>query len=266
MTTNFDERRARRIERLRAAAERKRREGSNLVEQAHKMADVIPFGQPILVGHYSEQRDRNYRNRIESKFRKGFETQNEAAALEQRADAAESNTAISSDDPNAVEKIKAQIVKLEELQETMKAANKLVRKNDRGGLAALGFSESRIDQLFTPDFIGRLGFPSYEVTNNGANIRRLKERVKTLESHAHDETTETVIGDCRIVDSVEDNRLQMFFPSKPDDAVRSRLKSNGFRWTPTLGCWQAYRGAYRKQIAEQIANSLVKEQNGNSVT
>lgn len=37
-------------------------------EQARSMASVIPFGQPILIGHHSERRDRAYRGRIHSKL------------------------------------------------------------------------------------------------------------------------------------------------------------------------------------------------------
>ena len=35
-----------------------------------------------------------------------------------------------------------------------------------------------------------------------------------------------------------DNRLQVFFDGKPDEATRAELKSNGFRWAPSVGAWQ----------------------------
>src|SRR5262245_17265579 len=38
--------------------------------QARLMAAAIPFGQPILVGHHSERRDRSYRARIHDTFGK----------------------------------------------------------------------------------------------------------------------------------------------------------------------------------------------------
>jgi hypothetical protein len=38
--------------------------GQALYDDAHRMADAIPFGQPILDGHHSEGRDRRYRDRI----------------------------------------------------------------------------------------------------------------------------------------------------------------------------------------------------------
>lgn len=50
-----------------------------LYSRAKDMASVIPFGQPILVGHHSEKRDRNYRGRIEGTFKKAFEESDKAA-------------------------------------------------------------------------------------------------------------------------------------------------------------------------------------------
>jgi hypothetical protein len=83
-------------------------------------------------------------------------------------------------------------------------------------LRALGFNDARITQLKEPDFCGRTGFASYETTNNGANIRRLKVRIADLERNATRETKEIERQDgLRIVENAEDNRLQIFFPSKP---------------------------------------------------
>jgi len=33
-------------------------------------------------------------------------------------------------------------------------------------------------------------------------------------------------------------------------AVRTKLKSCGFRWSPTLGCWQAYRNSGSLEVAK----------------
>ena len=236
----YDAKRLARYERLAAAADRAENESSAHWEQAHKMASIIPFGQPILVGHHSEKRDRNYREKIERKHRKGYELHQKAEHLRERATAAQNNTAIFSDDPAATEKLADKIARLEARQELMKKANKLVRANDRQGLIELGFSERTIDQLFVPDYLGRTGFPDYAITNNGASIRAAKKRLVELEAKANATTQESTIGDVRIVENVEANRLQLFFPDKPDEATRTNLKSRGFRWTPSEGCWQAY--------------------------
>lgn len=245
-----------RYERLLAAAERAERESATLIDQSHQMSDGIPFGQPILVGHYSEQRDRNYRARIESKFRRGYEMHQKAEALRSRLAAMEANRAIFSDDPQAVEKLEEKLARLQKRHEMMKAANKLARKGDRDGLAAMGFAESNITKLLEPDWSGHPGFPSYGITNNGANIRSIQKRIAGLERHAQDETSERIVGEVRLVDSVEDNRIQAHFPGKPIEAVRSALKSNGFRWTPSLGCWQAYRSMGIERAAQVISEAV----------
>ena len=38
--------------------------------------------------------------------------------------------------------------------------------------------------------------------------------------------------------NTEANRLQIFFDGKPDEATRTELKSNGFRWSPKAEAWQ----------------------------
>ena len=230
-----------RIDRLRKAADKAEQESQTRFDTADKMASAIPFGQPILVGHHSEAKDRRYRDRIHTNMRKGIDAKDKAADLRSRADAAESNRAIFSDDPDASEKLEAKLARLEKRQEIMKAANRLVRKSDKDGLSEMGFSDARIDQLLTPDFAGRIGFPSYLLKNNNANIRRIKKRVAHIAAHADDQTSEVQIGPVRIVDNVNNNRLQIFFPGKPSTEVRTSLKQSGFRWTPSIGAWQRHR-------------------------
>src|SRR5713226_1456384 len=52
-----------RAQRLEDRSEKASTESERLYNHAHEMASVIPFGQPILVGHHSEKRDRRYRER-----------------------------------------------------------------------------------------------------------------------------------------------------------------------------------------------------------
>lgn len=42
----------------------------------------------------------------------------------------------------------------------------------------------------------------------------------------------------RVVENVGIDRLQLIFDGKPDDEVRTILKSNGYRWSPKNGTWQ----------------------------
>jgi hypothetical protein len=55
-------------------------------QKSEKMLDVIPFGQPILVGHYSEKGDRNYRDRAWNQRMKGAEEHEIAQKYQDKAE------------------------------------------------------------------------------------------------------------------------------------------------------------------------------------
>ena len=258
----YEAKRQARVDRLHARADRAEAESQQRFAQADKMASVIPMGQPILVGHHSEKADRRYRDRIHQNMRKGLDAQAEAAELRARAEAAERNRAIFSDDPQASEKIQDKIKRLQERQELMKKANRLVRKGDRDGLAELGFSETVINGLFEPDFCGRVGFADYMLKNNGANIRRLKKRLASLEQ-VPTENTEREQDGYTIRENADEYRVQLIFPGKPPAEVRKRLKAHGFRWAPSQGAWQRHlnnAGRYAVgQFAEWYHNQIPAE-------
>jgi DNA repair exonuclease SbcCD ATPase subunit len=261
MKSDYEQKRQQRIERLKNRADNLFDQSVTMRKRAHDMADVIPFGQPILVGHHSEKRDRRYRAKIESGFRKSAELAEQASNAASRAAAAESNAAISSDDPDAIEKIKARIAKLEADQEKMKATNKIIRNGDtpsnRAALLTMGFTETHVGKLYEPDFVGRLGFPDYALANNRGNITRLKERLKTLERAATRQNRETEVNGVRIVKNADENRLQIFFPGKPDKAVRDALKEHGFRWAPSEGAWQRFLTSDAHYWAKRIVETML---------
>ena len=65
-------------------------------------------------------------------------------------------------------------------------------------------------------------------------------------------TSKRNIGKVTIVDNVEENRLQIFFPEKPQMEVRIELKSHGFKWSNRNGCWQRYRSNNANYNAKNI--------------
>ena len=149
---------------------------------------------------------------------------------------------ISSDDPQAVEKLKAKLAALEKEQEVMKAASAAIRlevtaKGD-AKLAAMGYTPERIAELRKPDFCGRIGYPAYLLSNNNANIHRVRDRIEALEKRnaIQDEGWEFDGG--KVVFNREENRLQILFDDKPDEDMRSELKGFGFRWSPRNKAWQ----------------------------
>lgn len=233
-----------RKERYRALSDKTRARAKAHVEQARRMADAIPFGQPILVGHHSEGRDRRYRARIHQNFGKGFDLLKKAEYYERRAKGV-NDYAISADDPDAVKKLRERVENLKSSQERMKAANAAIRKHQKDGpeaqqaaLEHLGFKPEQAQQILTPDVMGAVGFASYSLSNNNANIRRLEERIQVLEKAQALEDRETPYAWGTVRENKEINRIQFRFDGKPDEAVRNLMKSSGFRWAPSESAWQ----------------------------
>lgn len=174
-----------------------------------------------------------------------------------------SRQAIRLGDAGAAERLTEKIDKLEAFQAIMREANKVVRSWRNKKITSeeaidelMGFdgiSERSAQKLLQPDFCGRYGFADYELSNNGANIRRLKERLVDVQRLAErDAETEgagrewTFEGGT-VVEDVTANRYQIFYPGKPAPEVIAQLKQHGLRWAPSIGAWQAYRtpqGAY----------------------
>ena len=167
---------------------------------------------------------------------------------------------ISSDDPQAVEKLRAKLDALEKDQQTMKAANAAIRMKDTAKgdakLAAMGYTPEQIAELRKPDFCGRIGFPSYALSNNNANIHRVRERIAELEKKNDLATDGWEVDGGKVVMNSDLNRIQIIFDDRPNEEVRTELKRHGFRWAPSQGAWQrqltdnAVRAARR---IEQIA-------------
>jgi multidrug efflux pump subunit AcrB len=262
MVSNYEEKKEARIERYKELSDKHKINADALSKRSHDMASIIPLGQPILVGHYSEGRDRRYRDRIHKTMKKAFEEDDKSKYYKSKALSAESNNAISSDDPEAITKLKDKIASLKADQEQNKAVNKIVKSKKKSytieqkkeDLSKIGLKDHTIDLLFEPDCLGDTGIPSYRLTNNNANIRRLEERLKTLEIKSKDETKEYIIGDITISDNVEDNRVMVYFPGKPDQEMIHKLKGRGFRWSPTNECWQAYRNNRTYWNIKQLFN------------
>lgn len=133
-----------------------------------------------------------------------------------------------------------------------------IRSTGMGGIsaddpAAIEKLQKKLDgcALLSPDQIEKLKasmasswrsdprpFESYQLTNNNAEIRRVKARIEQLSKQAQQEFSGWEFDGGRVEMNREDNRLQVFFDGKPDADTRAELKSNGFRWAPSVGAWQ----------------------------
>lgn len=254
----WNERRARRQAYYQNKAAELTQAGEASLATARERASFIPFGQPILVGHHSEKRDRRYRAGIEIRYRKGFELLNKAKDLAARAVTIQNNDAISQDDPQALDLIAAKIERLKDAQALYKKVNAAHAKflKDPATLDKSDLSDQLKNEIrnYVPEF-SWLKHPvaPYRLTNLGAEIRRLEKRQAQLKQKENDVTQEFEVCGFRVVDNVEDNRLQIFFGFKPEAPVREDLKRHGFRFSPSAGdAWQCYRNRHAAAIARQI--------------
>jgi len=166
---------------------------------------------------------------------------------------------IRSEDAEAVPQLQAKIAGAEQLQATMKAANQIVRNQrltDDEKVAQLvadcGVREPRARELLKPDFAGRIGFPNYQLTNNGANIRRMQLRLKGLAHEGRRASVTLEFSGGRVEDSAEESRVRIYHDAKPPPETIGKLKAHGFHWTPSLGCWQRLRNNSARYAATQI--------------
>ncbi len=183
----YRDRREARAERLREWAQKREAKAGAASQKAHDMASVIPFGQPIHVGHHSEGTDRRYRDRMRKTMDAAVENGRKAREFESRADgiADQLASSIYSDDPDAIEALKVRIAGLEAERDRIKAYNATCRKgaadqsllNDRERADLLSLARN------CPYQLGKGGaFPGYKLSNLNGNLKRNRDRLAALEA------------------------------------------------------------------------------------
>ena len=94
---DYEERKQARIDHYREKAEQARQESRQLYQQSSDMLSGIPLGQPILVDHHSARGHRRLLERADQKMGQSVAASEKAEYYEHKAEAAENNSAISSD-------------------------------------------------------------------------------------------------------------------------------------------------------------------------
>ena len=148
---------------------------------------------------------------------------------------------ISADDPDAVSKLESKLAKLETLQETMKAVNAYYRKNKTlDGCPHLSPEQTeKLKASMSGSYRANpKPFESYQLSNNNAEIHRLKDRITALTRRKELGYVGWEFDGGRVEANTADNRLQIFFDEKPDKEIREELKGNGFRYAPSAEAWQ----------------------------
>ena len=148
---------------------------------------------------------------------------------------------ISADEPDAVDKLKAKLERLEAFQDKMKAVNAYYRKHKTlDGCPELSAEE--IEKLKAEMARSWRAQPKpyegYELSNNNASIRQVKARIEELTQRAETVYEGWAFDGGEVKVDREANRLQVFFDEKPDRETCSAMRHGGFRWAPSVGAWQ----------------------------
>ena len=172
---------------------------------------------------------------------------------------------ISADDPQAIQKLEAKLEKLQAAQDTMKAVNAYYRKHKTlDGCPAL--SAERIEkmkaEMSSQWHIDDKPYPSWALSNNSAEIRRIKGRIAELTRKQETAYAGWEFDGGKVEANREDNRLQIYFEEKPDEKTREALKGNGYRWSPKAGAWQRQLNDNAIYAADRL--SCIKPLSGKS--
>jgi hypothetical protein len=90
-------RNARKAEKVRARSERKLKQATEFFDKEHKIAEFIPMGQPILVGHHSQRRHERDIERMRRLSDKACEALHDGERLKRYADRLEATARIAGD-------------------------------------------------------------------------------------------------------------------------------------------------------------------------
>lgn len=224
----YEEKLARKADRYQELASKARQEAITQRNVSDRIADAIPFGQPILVGHHSEAHHRRDIERIHNGMQRSIEAQDKAEYYTQKMNNALDPKGISSDDPDAIPKLKLKLQGLETKRTQYKEYNKKARKE------------------------GTEPLETWRLSNLSQNINTVKKRIEYLERQTKIQDAEEEINGVTLKINKEENRVQLFFPDIPEVSTRDQLKRQGFHWSPYNKCWQRQLSDWTVHIAKDI--------------
>lgn len=143
-----------------------------------------------------------------------------------------------------VERLQIKLDTLKELQERMKAVNKVIRSKKTieekiEELQVLGVADASIEDIINPkSYTTYQGFAPFELSNNLAKIKAVEAAIKRHSEMATSEDKEFIFDGGRVSVCNSEERLRIYFDEIPDIDMRNVLKRNAFKWSPKNNAWQ----------------------------
>jgi hypothetical protein len=255
-----------RADRLAARAARQTAEGQRRLDAGDALARQMD-GQPILVGHHSERRHRRQIDQMWQHSRAGFALLKTAEETARRAGAVGTG-GISSDDPDGPAKLREKLTRLEAERDRGKAINAEFRKGDGWAARAALTEDEQREVALTFRCGHRQPYPGWWLTNIGARIRTVRERIGQLEAlqarqaaeAAADVTPRPVVrGIVTVTEDVQENRLCLTFARRLTRDEWRAVRRHGFVWSRTRGAAVRKITAAARHAAAAIADNLSRE-------
>lgn len=184
---------------------------------------------------------------------------------------------IKSGKSNTLERLKDKLKALEESHDKAVKANAEIRKLKKLNLSFNetitkieeyllnnGFTSKEVESITSVSKRHEnLNWVGFHTTNSSAEIRRIKQRIELEEKL---KKTAEVKGDSEkyhfdggyIFNDYSENRIKIHFDEKPNEEIRSFLKSSGhnFKWSPFNKVWQRQLTTYYKGFKEKLFEFL----------
>lgn len=165
---------------------------------------------------------------------------------------------IKSNDPEAIEALTAKLEGLKAEHAAMKAVNAYYRKNGTlDGCPELTPSARKsIEGMWARGWYVGVPYPSYALSNSLANVKRVEQRLKSLQAAQEAAPAEEDHDGIIYREDTEQMRVQLIFDGKPDEDVRAILKKWAFRWSPSNNAWQRQLTDNGKRAARRAMEEI----------
>jgi len=172
------ERKEKKIKKREEWADKREKKSNKAFESAHDMANQIPLGQPILIGHHSEKRARRDQERIHNNMKKCVDNSDMADLHREKAEGLrrQLDNTIFSDDLNAIERLQEKVNTLEKKRDRLKEIKKALTKGINIKLTEAEKKHLEGNKRCWGDY----NIMPYELTNLGATIRTAKKRIEKI--------------------------------------------------------------------------------------
>ncbi len=165
---------------------------------------------------------------------------------------------IKSSDPEAIEALTAKLEGLKQGHAAMKAVNAFYRKHGTldGCPELTPAVRKSIEGMWARGWYVGVPYPSYALSNSLANVKRVEQRLKSLQAAQEAAPAEVEHDGITYREDPEQMRVQLIFDGKPAEDVRAILKKWAFRWSPRNQAWQRQLTDNGKRAARRAMEEI----------